>query len=244
MAASRKLQTEIQQVLKKVEEGVGVFDDIWDKVYAASGQNLKEKYEGDLKKEIKKLQRLRDQIKTWISSGDVKDKSALTEARKTVETKMEQFKVCEKDTKTKAYSKEGLARADKLDPREAEKEERRVWINEALEKLGDLINSLEADIEKLSSGKSNKKSRESIALIDNRIRKNQWHVQRMELILRKMDIDQLDPTDVDTVREDLEYYVESAPDDDGAVGVEDEFDIYEELGLGDGNDGDSSARRQ
>ena len=82
MASARKLQTEIQQVLKKVEEGVGIFDEIWDKVYYASGKNLKEKYEGDLKKEIKKLQRLRDQIKTWISSGDVKDKAPLTEARK------------------------------------------------------------------------------------------------------------------------------------------------------------------
>ena len=55
MDSARKLQTEIQQVLKKVEEGVGIFDEIWDKVYSASGQNLKEKYEGDLKKEIKKL---------------------------------------------------------------------------------------------------------------------------------------------------------------------------------------------
>lgn len=30
-----------------------------------NGQGLKEKYEADLKKEIKKLQRYRDQIKTW-----------------------------------------------------------------------------------------------------------------------------------------------------------------------------------
>ena len=49
---------------------------------------------------------------------------------------MEQFKICEKDTKTKAYSKEGLARADKMDPKEAEKEERRLWLNEALDKVG------------------------------------------------------------------------------------------------------------
>lgn len=48
---------------------------------------------------------------------------------------MEQFKVCEKDTKTKAYSKEGLARASVLDPREAEKEDKRCWINECLEKV-------------------------------------------------------------------------------------------------------------
>jgi CCR4-NOT transcription complex subunit 3 len=77
-----KLLAEVDRVLKKVEEGVEIFDDIWEKVYSAPQQSLKEKYEADLKKEIKKLQRLRDQIKTWISSGDIKDKSALTEARK------------------------------------------------------------------------------------------------------------------------------------------------------------------
>ena len=34
-------------------------------VYDTDNMNQKEKYEGDLKKEIKKLQRYRDQIKTW-----------------------------------------------------------------------------------------------------------------------------------------------------------------------------------
>lgn len=72
----------MDRVLKKVEEGVEIFDDIWEKVYSAPQQALKEKYEADLKKEIKKLQRLRDQIKTWISSGDIKDKTALTDARR------------------------------------------------------------------------------------------------------------------------------------------------------------------
>ena len=47
---------------------------------------LQEKYEEDLKREIKKLQRLRDQIKTWIASGEIKDKSTLMENRKLIET--------------------------------------------------------------------------------------------------------------------------------------------------------------
>lgn len=51
-------------------------------VYAAEVPALKDKYEGELKKEIKKLQRLRDQIKTWASSNDIKDKSSLIDARK------------------------------------------------------------------------------------------------------------------------------------------------------------------
>ena len=71
MSNARKLQTEIDRTLKKVDEGIELFDDIWDKVYNASQQSLKEKYESDLKKEIKKIQRLRDQIKTWITNSEV-----------------------------------------------------------------------------------------------------------------------------------------------------------------------------
>jgi hypothetical protein len=36
----------------------------------------------DLKKEIKKLQRFRDQVKTWASSSEVKNKQPLLDARK------------------------------------------------------------------------------------------------------------------------------------------------------------------
>lgn len=62
------------------------FEDTWQKVHNATNSNQKEKYEADLKKEIKKLQRLRDQIKSWIASGEIKDKSALLEYRKLIET--------------------------------------------------------------------------------------------------------------------------------------------------------------
>lgn len=48
--ANRKLQGEIERVLKKVDEGVQVFEVIWDKVYSAGTTAQKEKYEGDLKK--------------------------------------------------------------------------------------------------------------------------------------------------------------------------------------------------
>jgi CCR4-NOT transcription complex subunit 3 len=40
----------------------------------------------DLKKEIKKLQRLRDTIKGWQSSSDIKDKQPINDARKSIET--------------------------------------------------------------------------------------------------------------------------------------------------------------
>jgi hypothetical protein len=77
MGATRKLQGEIDRVLKKVQEGVDVFDSIWNKVYDTENANQKEKFEADLKKEIKKLQRYRDQIKTWIQSSEIKDKKVV-----------------------------------------------------------------------------------------------------------------------------------------------------------------------
>ena len=65
----------------------------------------------DLKRDLKKLQKLRDQLKTFITMGDVKNKQPLIDQRKLIESKMELFKHCERETKTKAYSKEGLAAA-------------------------------------------------------------------------------------------------------------------------------------
>lgn len=53
---------------------------------SSTNQTQKEKLENDLKTQIKKLQRLRDQIKTWVASNDIKDKSVLLENRRLIET--------------------------------------------------------------------------------------------------------------------------------------------------------------
>eukprot|EP00599_Poterioochromonas_sp_BG-1_P012141 CAMPEP_0173158226 /NCGR_PEP_ID=MMETSP1105-20130129/16190_1 /TAXON_ID=2985 /ORGANISM="Ochromonas sp., Strain BG-1" /LENGTH=737 /DNA_ID=CAMNT_0014076033 /DNA_START=186 /DNA_END=2399 /DNA_ORIENTATION=+ len=232
MAANRKLQGEIQQVLKKIEEGVEIFDETMSKVYAAETQALKEKFEADLKKEIKKLQRLRDQVKNWIGSNEVKDKGQLTEAKKLIETKMELFKICEKDTKTKAYSKEGLAREARVDPKDAAREEKRQWLNDCIEQLQDFINTVEAEKEKAANIKVKGKNKENnLEKFDNRIQKHKWHMAKIELIMRLLDSEELDPSSLDNIKDSLEYYIETAAEDDGALGVEHEFDIYEDLDL-------------
>ncbi len=41
---------------------------------------------------------------------------------------MERFKIVERETKTKAYSKEGLGLAQKVDPAQKEKEEIGQWL--------------------------------------------------------------------------------------------------------------------
>ena len=84
--AARKLQNEIEKTFKKVDEGIQNFEGIYEKIHQASNQSAKEKLEDQLKKEIKKLQRQRDQIKTWAASNDIKDKKPLVDKRKLIET--------------------------------------------------------------------------------------------------------------------------------------------------------------
>uniref|UniRef100_A0A3P8WJ47 CCR4-NOT transcription complex subunit 3 n=1 Tax=Cynoglossus semilaevis TaxID=244447 RepID=A0A3P8WJ47_CYNSE len=150
MADKRKLQGEIDRCLKKVAEGVEQFEDIWQKLHNAANGNQKDKYEADLKKEIKKLQRLRDQIKTWVASNEIKDKRQLVENRKLIETQMERFKAVEKEAKTKAYSKEGLGSAQKVDPAQREKEEMGVWLNNTIDTLNMQVDQFESEVESLS----------------------------------------------------------------------------------------------
>ena len=110
ITSNRKLQAEIDKVLKKVEEGAAEFDDTLSKVQEAGSQSQKEKHEAELKREIKKLQRFREQIKAWQTSSEIKNKSALAGPREQIENRMKLFKDLEKETKTKPYSKEGLSR--------------------------------------------------------------------------------------------------------------------------------------
>lgn len=84
--AARKLAQEVDKCFKKVAEGVAEFEAIYEKIEQSNNPAQKEKLEDNLKREIKKLQRLRDQIKTWAASNDIKDKAPLLEHRKLIET--------------------------------------------------------------------------------------------------------------------------------------------------------------
>lgn len=66
---------------------------------------MKEKTENDMKKEIKKLQHLRNFFRQAISSGEIKDKSKLTEAKRRIEDQMENFRELEKEYKSRKLTK-------------------------------------------------------------------------------------------------------------------------------------------
>ena len=168
----------------------------------------------DLKKEIKKLQRMRDQIKTWTASNDFKDKTKLIEYRRLIETKMEQFKICERETKTKAYSREGLAAAAKLSPEQQKRRTIRKWVQEMLQQIQDQIEGFEAQIESLSSAKKKGKDHDAIEELESQITQHNWHVEKLEMIIRALDNDVIDAEQVEELKEEIEYFIESNQDPD------------------------------
>lgn len=228
MAASRKLQGEIDRCLKKVTEGVETFEDIWQKVHNATNSNQKEKYEADLKKEIKKLQRLRDQIKSWIASGEIKDKSTLLEYRKLIETQMERFKVVERETKTKAYSKEGLGAAQKLDPAQKEREEMSSWLISSIDALNLQIDLFESEVESLLVGKKkrlDKEKQDRMEELKFKLERHRFHIKKLETLLRMLDNMSVEVEQIKRIKDDIEYYIVSSLE----PGFEESDYIYEDI---------------
>lgn len=84
--AARKTHQEIEKTFKKVGEGIQTFEGIYEKIRAANNPTQRDKLEENLKREIKKLQRFRDQIKSWAAGNEVKDKGPLMEQRRAIET--------------------------------------------------------------------------------------------------------------------------------------------------------------
>jgi len=223
---NRKLQAEIDKVLRRVEEGATQFEEIWLKVYESPSLAQKEKHENDLKREIKKLQRLRDQLKAWQNDSSIKDKSKIDSARKLVEEKMEKFKICERETKTKAFSKEGLS-LDRTDPKNKEKQKIREWVTECINSLRVQCDTMEAEVESLSKSKKKKGENEKFSALSHRLSRHRYHIDMLECLLRAVDNENVSFEDASELRESVEYYVYNNDDPDF---VED-TNIYESLDL-------------
>ncbi|KAF2502726.1 CCR4-NOT transcription complex [Lophium mytilinum] len=244
--AARKLMNEVEKCFKKVSEGVQAFESIYEKIQQTTNPSQKEKLEDALKKEIKKLQRSRDQIKTWAAMNDIKDKKPLMEQRKLIETQMEKFKAVEKEMKTKAYSKEGLQLASKLDPKEKEKLEAVEFLSAMVEELERQIETIEAETESLQvTMKKGKKADTSkadrIAELERVTERHKWHQGKLELLLRALENGGVETDQVRDLDESIRYYVENNQEVDFMEddGIYDDLNLQEEEGLyGLGNEGD------
>jgi len=154
-AAARKLQKEIDVVLKKTDDGINEFADYWDQATTCKDASQKERLGEELKRSINKLQRLRAQIREWIDAKTVGSKDKLEDARRRVESDMQRFKEFERDVKTKAFSTSRLTRGDDdMELEDAERMKYEDWLQSCIQSLNDHVDQFEADLELLSAKKS------------------------------------------------------------------------------------------
>ena len=148
---------------------------------------------------------------------------------------MERFKVVERETKTKAYSKEGLGAAQKLDPIQKEKDEINNWLSSSIDTLGVQVDQFESEIEALQivqkKGKkmAERERIERTELLKSRVEKHRYHVKQLETLMRMLDNETVTVDQIKKIKDDIEYYIESSQEDD----FQDNDYIYDDLDLED-----------
>lgn len=226
--STRKLQQEFDKTNKKIAEGLQAFDDIHEKLMTTEINSQKEKLESDLKKEIKKLQRLRDQLKQWLGDNSIKlDKNLLQENRTKIEHAMDQFKDLEKTSKIKQFSNEGLelqaqksSKFNRFNSEDVKKQEAVDYLSEIIDQLNQQNEALEVELHlftvQLKKAKASQSSsiQSSIDEARYKVERNNTHLTKLERILRSIENENLDPEKLDQIKDDLEYYVENNQDED------------------------------
>jgi CCR4-NOT transcription complex subunit 3 len=104
---------------------------------------------------------------------------------------MERFKACEKEMKTKAFSKEGLLASSKMDPKEKERHEMGHFLMDMVEELGKQVEQAEAEQESLQialkKGRKDPGKIERLGEVEHLVERHKWHQGRLELILRLLE---------------------------------------------------------
>ena len=155
---------------------------------------------------------------------------------------MERFKALEKEMKMKAFSKEGLIAQSKLDPAEKAKRDIIDWISNTIDELARQIELTEAEAETLTTGKKKKGQGDRLNELEELNERRTWHTGRLEVVQRMLENGQLSVEQVESIQEDVNYFVEAngvslrrRPGVFLAHGQEEDFDydvgLYDELDL-------------
>jgi CCR4-NOT transcription complex subunit 3 len=149
---------------------------------------------------------------------------------------MELFKALEKETKTKAFSKEGLILATRLDPAEKAKLDARAQLEEFVDALNRQIEQYEAEIETLQAtagGRGKKKGKDANGAggraeeLERSNERRKWHIGNLEASMRALENGRVTADQVAEIKEDVAYFVESNEEED----FEEDEGIYDELHL-------------
>eukprot|EP01068_Selenidium_serpulae_P001675 Selendium_serpulae@DN1813_c0_g1_i3.p1 len=204
----KKTQVEMERMMKVVKEGLTEFDLIHKKLNESTPSSNREKLEGDLKAQLKKLQRNRHKLEELISSPEVKMmKSMMETAKKDIEKRMEIFKTHEKTFKTKAHNRKGLASTsdDREDSErddvaetargrrgrnQSQSDRMATWVEETIESLSAAIYKYREDLKDLNKKSAKRqdggKAAERIAQLEVWIERHEQHQKKLAEVLERL----------------------------------------------------------
>lgn len=222
-------------MFKKIHEGLDLFNYYFQRHEASNNDLQREKLENDLKKEIKKLQKFRDQIKNWQLNDSIEAIIAplkLQEHRRMVEEAMECYKEVEKNSKMKSFSNQSIMLAA-LDNGESDLSEEVLdtieFLNGITEQLNEQLEELEAEYDKLSQKKIRKNNSHAIEErkqeIEHATLTHNFHLEKIDEVIMYLKAGKLTADLVDFIRDDLTFYVESNQEPDFI----DDDTVYDDL---------------
>ncbi|GET89290.1 hypothetical protein, conserved [Leishmania tarentolae] len=223
MSNIKKVQTEADRLLKKVNEGLDAYDELHEKLANAPNASAKERLEGDLKRELKKLQRHREAMKSFLQNDDYKEKPKMQVSRKKIEERMETFRAIEREMKTKAFSNEGLASAA-LERADSATEQ---WLKDAIEEGRKKIELLEYEVQKANNGRVRRGKQQQKSEYQIRLENLQTHFFKWESLLRMVNNEELDTDEVDDLQEPIQKVLE----DDVDLEVMEDMSIYDSFDI-------------
>eukprot|EP01129_Flabellula_baltica_P009724 TRINITY_DN401_c0_g3_i1.p1 TRINITY_DN401_c0_g3~~TRINITY_DN401_c0_g3_i1.p1 ORF type:complete len:425 (-),score=112.75 TRINITY_DN401_c0_g3_i1:1-1275(-) len=217
--AHKKIQGEIDRVIKQTIDQISEFDRNVEHI----SPNQREKYELELKKFIKKLQRRREELKQYSNSNDVKNKNPINEAREIVDDAIERYKRLERACRTNTLddSDEGIHNVEEIVE----------WIDAVISRMNEEIEQFEEEIRSLENKASNQDVEEDllkIAELDESIHGHGFHVEHLSVlkkIFEKSQVQYLFQITTSQVRE-LQNHIDMYLDDNNF-----DEDIYSVLDI-------------
>ena len=153
-------------------------------------------------------------MKNQVGNQEIKEKQEhLIKAREKIEDMMELFKSWEKETKTKAFSNEGLASA-KVDKKEEEKSKANSWLNDVLQQLNDKRDEYEAELERFNSSKKGqgRGKMQSAEVLTQKLDDIAIQSQRVELLMRSLENEAIGYDQINDIKDTLEFYMQNQDD--------------------------------
>ena len=143
-------------------------------------------------------------MRSWLGNSDIKEKGTIANLCKLIESNMERFRLIEKESKVKAFSKQNLSSEEGSGP----KAEAKAFLHRTIALLNGMIDKVDSDLDQYHSGNLKGKDKARGQALEQTLEHHKFMQSGLSRALQGIQDSILDPSEVDNIRQDLEDYIE------------------------------------